>query len=301
MFEVTFLGTRASFPSKESALAACIIQHNNKRFLIDCPEGILRQILSSPQRIRDPFTIIVTHEHIDHLLGIIGLFHYIDLTRQMRYISVICPTHAKQKIERLIEVSDLVGGLGIHYNEVVRSGMVYDDEELIVEAFKTDHTSSSYGFIFVEKPKRKFFTDKAVAAGVPQGPLWRSLQDGKSIVLTNGREVTPDQVLGSLTRGTKAVFLSDTAPSDTFKKICEGADLLVTEMTYLDSEFSEAEKYKHLTASDVAGLIRNYNIPKAYVNHISPRYSRSEVEMALSSMRGCWMPGDFDVINVSHE
>src|SRR3954469_10533626 len=73
MFELTFLGTAASVPSPERGLPAMLISAGSERFLIDCGEGTQRQLLRSGVGFRRLGHFLLTHLHLDHVLGLAGL------------------------------------------------------------------------------------------------------------------------------------------------------------------------------------------------------------------------------------
>ena len=73
MFEIVFLGTSASAPSIYRGLSAQVVMHNEYRFLIDCGEGTQRQILQSGIGFKRLNRILITHGHLDHILGLAGL------------------------------------------------------------------------------------------------------------------------------------------------------------------------------------------------------------------------------------
>ena len=73
MFELLFLGTSASAPSARRGLSALVVSHNEYRFLIDCGEGTQRQILQSGIGFKRLTRILLTHGHLDHILGLGGL------------------------------------------------------------------------------------------------------------------------------------------------------------------------------------------------------------------------------------
>ena len=73
MFEILFLGTSASAPSAKRGLSAQIIKHDEYRFLVDCGEGTQRQILQSGTGFKNLTRILLTHGHLDHILGLGGL------------------------------------------------------------------------------------------------------------------------------------------------------------------------------------------------------------------------------------
>src|ERR671922_237606 len=73
LFEILFLGTSASAPSAKRGLSAQIVKHDEYRFLIDCGEGTQRQILQSGTGFKNLTRILLTHGHLDHILGLGGL------------------------------------------------------------------------------------------------------------------------------------------------------------------------------------------------------------------------------------
>ena len=79
MFALTFLGTSASVPSAERNHPALLLEAAGQRMLIDCGEGTQRQLLRSGAGFRRLDRILLTHGHLDHVLGIPGLFSTLGL------------------------------------------------------------------------------------------------------------------------------------------------------------------------------------------------------------------------------
>src|SRR5512144_2665457 len=73
LFEIVFLGTSASAPSVHRGLSAQVVIHDEYRFLVDCGEGTQRQILKSGLGFKRLNRILITHGHLDHILGLAGL------------------------------------------------------------------------------------------------------------------------------------------------------------------------------------------------------------------------------------
>src|SRR5215470_6259173 len=73
MFEILFLGTSASAPSVHRGLAAHVVMVKEYRFLLDCGEGTQRQILRSGIGFKKLNRFLLTHGHLDHILGLGGL------------------------------------------------------------------------------------------------------------------------------------------------------------------------------------------------------------------------------------
>src|SRR6185312_15344118 len=79
MFDLTFLGTAATTPSAERGLPALLVGAGSERFLIDCGEGTQRQLLRSGIGFRRLGHILLTHVHLDHVLGLAGLLSTLGL------------------------------------------------------------------------------------------------------------------------------------------------------------------------------------------------------------------------------
>src|SRR3954462_10226725 len=79
-FIVTILGTSASMPTAKRGLPAVLIQHEGKRFLVDCGEGTQRQMMHYGG-LHAPDAIFLTHYHPDHTLGLPGLFASLNSMR----------------------------------------------------------------------------------------------------------------------------------------------------------------------------------------------------------------------------
>jgi ribonuclease Z len=73
MFEIVFLGTSASAPSVRRGLSAQVVMYRQYRFLVDCGEGTQRQLLKSSLGFKRLDKILLTHGHLDHILGLAGL------------------------------------------------------------------------------------------------------------------------------------------------------------------------------------------------------------------------------------
>src|SRR5437016_2652527 len=79
MFELTFLGTAATTPSPDRGLPALLVGAGSERFLIDCGEGTQRQLLRAEAGFRRLGHVLLTHAHLDHVLGLAGLIATLGL------------------------------------------------------------------------------------------------------------------------------------------------------------------------------------------------------------------------------
>lgn len=279
MFEIVFLGTSASAPSVQRNLPAAVVLYNQYRFLIDCGEGTQRQILKSGLGFRRLNKILLTHGHLDHILGLGGLISTFARWEAINEVEIYGGKWALRRVKLLMKVvfMDEIPPINIIYREI-GPGVIMEDDKFILKAFKVIHKGAdSLGFIFEEKPRRPFLVDKAEALGVPAGPERRRLVQGESITLPDGRIVRPAEVLGPPIPGAKLVFVGDASSTHGLAEVAHKADALVIEATYLEPEKELARQYGHITAAQAARLALEAEVRHLYLIHISRRYSINEV------------------------
>lgn len=102
MFELLFLGTSASAPSVHRGLSAQVLMVKDHRFLVDCGEGTQRQILRSGIGFKRLNKILITHSHLDHILGLAGLLSTLIRWESLEEIEIYGGTTALDRIQDLI-------------------------------------------------------------------------------------------------------------------------------------------------------------------------------------------------------
>lgn len=280
MFEIVFLGTSASAPSVHRGLTSQVVIHSEHRFLIDAGEGTQRQILKSGLGFKRLDRFLVTHGHLDHILGIGGLLSTFVRWEAVEEIEIVGGEAALERIHELVFGVVLRGkypDVDIRFRSI-KPGLVYEEEDFTVTAFPVDHRAPGcYGYLFEEKARRPFLPHKAELLEIPPGPWRQDLVEGKTATLPDGREILPDQVLGEEKRGTKLVHVGDTGRVDNLYDVARQADALVIEATYLESERDLAERFGHLTAFQAAQLAKDAEVNHLILTHISRRYREQDL------------------------
>ncbi len=280
MFEMVFLGTSASAPSAHRGLPAQVVMHRQHRFMIDCGAGTQRQVLRSGIGFKRLDKVLITHGHLDHILGLGGLISTMSRWGATQKMEIWGGRWALSRVEDLIYRVVLRGAqpeFDIEFHELW-PGVIMEDDKFHVTAFPVHHRGPGcFGFCFEEKPHRPFLVEKAEALGVPSGPERRDLVQGRTIVLADGRVVQPEQVLGDAVPGTKLVHVGDCGRTDNLYDIVAQADTLVIESTYLEYEDEMARKFGHLTAARAARLAAETGVRQLILTHISRRYREKDV------------------------
>ncbi|MGD8464495.1 MAG: MBL fold metallo-hydrolase [Anaerolineae bacterium] len=276
---MVFLGTSASAPSIRRGLPAAVVLHKEYRFMVDCGEGTQRQLLRSGLGFRRLDKVLLTHGHLDHILGLAGLASTFSRWEMIDKLEIYGGKWALDRVDALMKV--VFGRYRPPLRMVLRDlepGVILEDRTFRLEAFSVSHRGSgNFGFSFQEKPRRPFLAGKAEELRVPAGPERAQLVAGKSITLVDGRTIHPDDVMGPPRAGTKFVFIGDASRTDDLVEPVRDADALVIEATYTELEADVAREFGHLTARQSAELAVAANVGHLLLNHVSRRYTEQEI------------------------
>jgi len=280
MFEIVFLGTSASAPSVSRNLSASMVLYKHYRFLIDCGEGTQRQLLKSGLGFKRLQRMLLTHGHLDHLLGLGGLVSTFSRWEAVESLEIYGGRWALERVEDLIFGVVLRGATPPIQLEFVElsPGVILEDADFVLSCFPVTHRGPGcFGFTFQERSRRPFLVEEAERLGVPAGKERRLLVEEQPVTLGDGRRILPDQVLGPPRPGAKLVYVGDAAQIEDLIPYASEADGLVIESTYLAAEEDLAGEYGHLTATRAAALAREAGVGTLYLNHISRRYHTQDV------------------------
>lgn len=300
MIEIVFLGTAAPLPTKERSLVSTLLISNGKKFLIDCGEGVQRQLLFSGRGFRGLSKVFITHDHADHLLGIGGLVFALDSLCSSSSLEIFSSNLTLAKVRVLVHI--IRNPQSVYNLQVIQvpieAGLVYEETGLRWEAFEVWHSTKSFGFVVTEAARRHLDIQKSDALEVPSRLRGR-LVKGETVRLANGRRVTPSMVLAGTVSGIKVVYIPDTDFNESLIQICKNADCIISEATFLDRDKRLARIYKHLTVKEAAEVAKRSGSRKLVLNHISSRYRVDEVlNEARSVFARTIVPNDLQSIHI---
>ena len=296
--DLVFLGTSGSVPTAQRAPSALLLRRGGERLLFDCGEGTQRQLLRSTIGLPELPEVFVSHFHADHYLGLPGMLKTFALRGRELPLTVYGPRGLKDLFSTLRRV---FGRLPYALELVeLMPGDVLERGEYNLVTFPVAHALESIGYALVEQPRPgRFDVETADALGVPSGPERGLLQAGESVQVSDGRVVTPDEVLGPPRPGRRIVLSGDTAASPLVLEAARGAEVLVHEATFLDEERERAADTAHATALEAAELAREAEVGLLALTHLSNRYFGPEVAReARTIFPDTVVPKDFDVIDV---
>jgi ribonuclease Z len=304
MFELVFFGTSAAAPSIHRGLTSQMLIANEYRFLIDCGEGTQRQILQSGLGFKKLNRIMVTHSHLDHILGLGGLISTLTRWESLDEIDIWAGEATMERIKNLLFGVVLIGQrppIPVNMN-LVYPGVIFEDRHFTISAFPVRHQGENYGYVFEERPYRPFLEEKAQALSIPFGPERGRLVAGETVTLSDGRIIQPEQVVGDAVPGAKYVHVGDCGSVDNLYEIAAGADCLVIEATYIDEEIEMARKFGHLTAGDSARFAKEAGVKTLILTHISRRNREIDViREAQSIFPDTYVARDFDHFEIHRD
>jgi len=270
--KVVFLGTSGSMPTPERGSSSVALCLGRSVVLLDCGEGTQRQMVAAHIGFSRVKLVLVTHLHGDHVLGVPGLLQSMTLQRREEPLTVYGPRGIHAFLQG---VSDTLGGPGfpVTVHEIAEPGVVLDAKGYTVEACKSDHRLESWSYAVIERSKPgRFHPEKAARLGVPQGIIWKRLQDGEDVDIGE-RTIKSSDVVDPPRPGRKVVYSGDTRPSDDVAKLATGADLLIHESTFGEDLVERAAEDGHSTAGQAAGVAAKAGVKRLVLTHISGRYS----------------------------
>ncbi len=306
MFEVIFLGTSSSAPTATRGLSSHIILHRHYRFLLDCGEGTQRQILRSGLGFKRLDTVLLTHGHLDHILGLGGLTSTLARWENLDHIDIYGGRATLNRVHDLLFKVVFAGHrppIDISLHPVRPGDVICSDDKFTLTAFEVFHRGpDNLGYLFEEKPHRPFLAERADELGVPFGPERTRLVRGEAVTLADGRVIQPDDVLGPALPGTKYVHIGDVGRTDNLLNVVRGADALVMEATYTEEEGEMATNFGHMTAARAATLARDAGVRHLILTHLSRRYSERDIRNeARAIFPNTFVARDFDHFQITRE
>ncbi len=274
--KLVFLGTSGSQPTEKRGLSCICLEREGEILMFDAGESAQFSYLKSGLGWNKKMKIFVTHLHGDHCIGILGLLQTMTMKNRIESLEIYGP----KGIDEFIAANIKILNFGLSYPimiSIIKEGKVLDSKFYSIYACKANHSVTAFSYLFEEKDKPgRFNLEKAKSLGIPEGHLWKKLQNGEQIEI-NGKIITPDQVLGEKRPGKKIGISGDTMPTEELEKFFEGCDYLVFDATFLDELKEKALETQHSTAKQAAILGKNANVKNLILTHFSARY-KDEVQ-----------------------
>lgn len=277
--DFVFLGTGAGVPAKArnvTSIALQLLEERGTVWLFDCGEATQHQILKTAVKPRKIEKIFITHLHGDHIFGLPGLLGSRSFQGGLEKLTIYGP----KGIADFVNVSLKVSTTHLKYSlEIIEieEGIVFEDEQFIVQAMPLDHGISSFGYRIIERDRPgTLLVDQLKKEGVKPGPLFKVLKNGEKVQLEDGRILDGRDYIGEAKKGRVITVLGDTRKCENAVKLAENADYLVHEATFAANESDMAKEYYHSTTVQAAETAKAAFANHLILTHISSRYPAGE-------------------------
>ncbi len=262
-------------PTKMRGHSGILLSYKAENILFDCGENIQRQMRIAGIKPAKVTRLCISHWHGDHVFGIPGLLSSMGADKSESVLEIYGPLGTKQYLEYMVKSFAAKDIIPFVVHEV-KSGIIFENDDFVLEAQPLKHSTSCIGFTFREKDRLRINVSKAAKWGL-SGPLLGKIQRGE-MVMHNGKKIAPADV-AYVVKGKKISYIADTVPCEGADLLAKDADLLISEGTHLDEIKEKTAKFMHLTVKQAALIASENNAKKLIVTHISQRY-KSSAEVA---------------------
>jgi ribonuclease Z len=268
-------------------LASMAVKLNGQIYIFDAGEGTQIGVKKVRLGVRNIRVFAITHLHADHCLGLPGLLMLRSQMEEPGPVTIIGPPGIEEFVRQTRRMLEFHINYPILFMEWSDRGpeVAYEDEQVRIRWQPLAHTRFCLGYRFEEKERSgKFDPLRAEKLGVPRGPLWGRLQKYEKVVLENGTEISPEQVMDPPRRGRHVAYVVDTRPTGSIRLLCREVDIAFIEGMFLPEHADQAEAKAHMTILEAAALARMSKVRRAVLTHISPRYDERDLQIMETAL-----------------
>jgi ribonuclease Z len=267
--ELVVLGTASQAPTRYRNHNGYLLRWDGLGLLFDPGEGTQRQMLLAGVSAHDIDRICLTHFHGDHCLGVPGIVQRLSLDRVPGPVHAHYPASGAEYFHRMRYAAPFHEVTELREEPIEVVGQIATGPFGVLVAHGLDHRVDAFGYRLVEPDGRRMLPDVLARLGI-SGPDVGVLQR-EGVLFHGGRTVHLDEA--SVPRpGQRFAFVMDTRLCDGVFALAEGADMLVIESTFLDSDARLAHDYGHLTAAQAARVAAECGVRRLVLTHFSSRY-----------------------------
>jgi len=304
---ITFLGVSGATPTQDRNLSSFSLRLDSGELLIfDAGEDVQRRFEAAKLKFNTPTTILISHLHGDHVLGLPGLLFRFHLNERTAPLKIIGPygiasfllshyhfvgLRAAKYPLTLIEVQypriDTPPGqmMMTHYSYFLSENIhrhiiqhtssdIFVNKDYKIKGMWMDHSVPTMGFRFEEADlDGKFDPDRALELNIPKGRLWSLMQTGQEIEI-NGDPIDPvkEGIVTEKRPGRVIAYSADTAKCPELIELAKNATVFICESTYAELDEDLAKEKLHLSSKMAAEAAKEANVKQLILTHFSSRY-----------------------------
>lgn len=157
--KITFLGTSHGVPEANRKCSCAMIEIGQSRYFIDMGAQAIEHMITHNIPIESVKAVFVTHMHGDHTYGLVSFADLCSWYFRKSNPVFVLPEPLKENINCLNAWLKCNGTELRDFDfRPVEEGLFYQDENIKISAFKTQHTNMSYSFVLEAEGKRVLFS-----------------------------------------------------------------------------------------------------------------------------------------------
>ena len=291
------VGSGGMTPLPDRFLNVLLVQVKGSAYLFDCGEGTQIAMKRWHAGFRKIALLAITHLHGDHVLGIPGFLMARANAGATDVLTIVGPPGIRRLVQDVTAAVGFVPPYPTEYMQIdpeswtpetagrARPREVYRDERVRLEAAPLEHAAPCLGYRLLEHDRPgKFDAQRARRLNIPQGPLWRRLQDGHAVE-SEGRTIEPQEVVGPPRRGRVCAMITDTLPCPGAYRLLEDADIAFLEGMFMERDREAAGGRTHLTIGKAARMAAEQRVLRTVLTHLSPRYTTDDLDLLEGEAR----------------
>jgi ribonuclease Z len=271
--ELVILGTASQAPTRSRNHNGYLLLWDDEGLLFDPGEGTQRQMLFAGVAASRITRICITHFHGDHCLGLPGVLARMSLDRVPHAVEACYPAQSQEVFTRLRHAALFRDAVDLRERSAETAGTVLRAAAFGVQARPLSHTIPALGYRLVEADGRRMLPDRLATFGVAGPDIGRLQHEGR--LVAGDRVVTVEQV-SEPRRGQRFAFIMDTRLCEAAFELADGADMVVCESTFADTEATLAWEYGHLTAGQAGRIAAESGARLLVLTHFSQRYEHDD-------------------------
>jgi ribonuclease BN (tRNA processing enzyme) len=263
---IILLGTGGGpIPRKLRSQPASLMVVNGRPYLVDCGDGVIRQLALAGFTPPQVEAVFLTHLHFDHTQGVASVVAFDWAGRRKDTLQILGPPGTELLVRNALAYDSVAEAIFtpelpglppmsalVHARDVDASGptIVFQDDRIRVLAVANSH------YVTMTLPKRTYGTDKSYSY----------------------RFESPTRTV---------VFTGDTGPSAAVAELARGADVLVSEIIDTKAELSSIARRttgssvsqqplidhmlkEHLAPDELGKLARAAGVKRVILTHFAP-------------------------------
>lgn len=277
--ELTILGCNAAAPAITRFPSSQVLSVAGRLFLIDCGEGTQFQMRRLHVNIMRIEAVFISHNHGDHVFGLIGLLSTMSLLSRSAPLSIYAPPELERIMRPLIDTycENISFEVAFHKLRFDKPEILQGINSVLVKSIPLRHRVDTCGFFFQERAKEPNVKKSAIYKyGLSIADIV-SVKNGRKLYDANGDEIPREELVKEATPPRSYAYISDTSYLPSIVTDIDGVSLLYHESTFLSDLSELAAKTLHSTPRQAAMIARDCHAGKLLLGHFSSRYDNTDV------------------------